>query len=280
MLRSRCSPKRVTALFVVATVLLSEVGHAQRLSSEGIKELSDQISASITKEQKRKVGVIAFTELDGRTTTLGAFLAEELTTKLFIAGGFEIVERAQLTKVLAELKLAGSGAIDPDQAKQIGKLAGIDAIVTGSVTDLQSTIAVNCRVIDVQTGRVFGAAQTRIVKDDDIRVVMGKLSAPAVSNSAADAPPNPQADYGNAQALYNQGVIFWNGGRIADARRQFEAAVAASSNHAEAHYQLGMVLVNDGELAMAANEFETYLKLAPTGPNATQARALAAQLKR
>ena len=59
-----------------------------------------------------------------------------------------------------------------------------------------------------------------------------------------------------------------------------QARLAENPNHAEAHYQLGMALVNEGNLAGAATEFETYLKLAPEGPNAQQAKALVAQLKK
>jgi tetratricopeptide (TPR) repeat protein len=84
---------------------------------------------------------------------------------------------------------------------------------------------------------------------------------------------------GGAEAAYNQGVILWNQGKIADAKAAFERAVQTDPNHAGAHYQLGMVLVNDGNLAGAAAEFETYLKLAPDGPQAPTAKALLAQLK-
>ena len=85
---------------------------------------------------------------------------------------------------------------------------------------------------------------------------------------------------GNADALFNQGVILWNAGKIADAKKQFEAAIAAKPDHAEAHYQLGMALVNEGNLQGAAAEFEKYLQLAPTGPNAATAKSLLAQLKK
>jgi tetratricopeptide (TPR) repeat protein len=85
---------------------------------------------------------------------------------------------------------------------------------------------------------------------------------------------------GGADALYNQGVILWNGGKVAEAKKQFEAAIAANPNHAEAHYQLGMALVNEGNLNGAATEFDTYLKLAPSGPNAATAKSLVAQLKK
>ena len=85
---------------------------------------------------------------------------------------------------------------------------------------------------------------------------------------------------GNADAMFNQGVILWNAGKIAEAKKQFEGAVAANPNHAESHYQLGMALVNEGNLAGAATEFETYLKLAPTGPNAATAKGILGTLKK
>ena len=85
---------------------------------------------------------------------------------------------------------------------------------------------------------------------------------------------------GNADQMFNQGVILWNAGKIAEAKKQFEGAVAANPNHAESHYQLGMALVNEGNLAGAATEFETYLKLAPTGPNAATAKGILGSLKK
>jgi len=85
---------------------------------------------------------------------------------------------------------------------------------------------------------------------------------------------------GNADALFNQGVILWNSGKIADAKKAFEATIAAKPDHAEAHYQLGMALVNEGNLQAAAAEFEKYLQIAPSGPNAATAKSLLAQLKK
>ena len=88
------------------------------------------------------------------------------------------------------------------------------------------------------------------------------------------------ASGGSPDALFNQGVILWNAGKIPEAKKQFEGAVAANPNHAESHYQLGMALVNEGNLAGAATEFETYLKLAPTGPNAATAKGILGSIKK
>jgi tetratricopeptide (TPR) repeat protein len=90
----------------------------------------------------------------------------------------------------------------------------------------------------------------------------------------------PGGAAGGADALFNQGVVLWNGGKIAEAKKAWEGAIQANPNHAEAHYQLGMALVNEGNLPGATSEFETYLKLAPEGPNAATAKGLVAQLKK
>ena len=49
---------------------------------------------------------------------------------------------------------------------------------------------------------------------------------------------------------------------------------------ADAHYQLGMALLNEGKMPEAVSAFETYLKLAPTGQFATQAKTMVEQLKK
>jgi tetratricopeptide (TPR) repeat protein len=102
-------------------------------------------------------------------------------------------------------------------------------------------------------------------------------AASAKANELTSAQPGGLAG-GNADSLYNQGVILWNSGKIPDAKKAFEQAIAANPNHAESHYQLGMALVNEGKLAEAATEFNSYLKLSPDGPNAATAKALVAQL--
>jgi Flp pilus assembly protein TadD len=85
---------------------------------------------------------------------------------------------------------------------------------------------------------------------------------------------------GGADALYNQGIILWNQGKIPDAKGKFEEALKADPNHADSHYQLGMALINEGKLPEAVGMFEKYLSIAPNGQFAAQAKAMVAQLKK
>lgn len=78
---------------------------------------------------------------------------------------------------------------------------------------------------------------------------------------------------GNATALYNGAILAWNGNDFAKAHELLEQAVKVDPKHAESHFMLGRVLINLGKLGEAATEFETYLKLAPSGPNAKEAQS-------
>ena len=79
---------------------------------------------------------------------------------------------------------------------------------------------------------------------------------------------------GNAEAMFNQGVILWNAGKIAEAKVQFEDAVKAESeatprrttSSGMAHAQRRQACAERGAA------FENYLKLAPTGQYAEQAK--------
>jgi len=85
---------------------------------------------------------------------------------------------------------------------------------------------------------------------------------------------------GNADATFNQGIILWNQGKIAEAKAKFEETLKINPNLADAHYQLGMALLNEGKMPEAVAEFEGYVKLAPEGQYAVQAKGMIAQLKK
>ena len=86
---------------------------------------------------------------------------------------------------------------------------------------------------------------------------------------------------GNAVAMFNQGVILWNAGKIPEAKKQFEQAVEARPEHGRSAL---LARHGDRERGQTAGggkpQFETYLKLAPTGPNAETAKGIVASIKK
>ena len=100
-----------------------------------------------------------------------------------------------------------------------------------------------------------------------------KMSAKANELSGASATGS------NPESVYNQGIIFWNQGKIAEAKAQFAKAIELDPKMADAQYWYGMALVNEGKLPDAKKPFTEYLKLAPTGQYADTAKAMLAMIK-
>jgi len=67
--------------------------------------------------------------------------------------------------VFKELKLQVSGAVDGETSKQIGKLLGVEAIINGTLIDLEEDkTEVNARLILVESGQILTAASAEVDK--------------------------------------------------------------------------------------------------------------------
>jgi TolB-like protein len=156
-----------------------------------LEDLTDQIVLSLSEQKKSKIAVIEFSDLEGNVTQFGRYLAEELITRLFRTGRFEVIERQMLNKVMEEHSLTLSGMIDENSAKELGRILGVDAIASGSVTDLGNDVKVNARLISTETGKVFSVASVKIIKDDVLQRLMGNQikETPVVQTESSNSSP-------------------------------------------------------------------------------------------
>lgn len=105
---------------------------------------------------------------------LGEAAADEFVTQLFQSGEFSVVEREQINAVLAEQDFGQSGRVQPSQAAEIGKILGVQVILTGSITKFsinekgggiggigvryaEADTTLDVRLIDVNTAEILFA---------------------------------------------------------------------------------------------------------------------------
>jgi len=139
------------------------VGMALRVSADPLEKIAKKLSSGAAELQNKKVAVFPFPYHDGRETEGSTIISERLITKLVEQKKLQVVERSLLDKVLKELKLEASGAIDEQSAKQIGKVLGLDGIVSGTLIDLGGKeVEVNARLIKVETGEIIVAASGNV----------------------------------------------------------------------------------------------------------------------
>jgi len=139
----------------------------------------------------------------------GSGMADILVSELIKNRNYDMFERAQLDKAFAEMSLGASGAFETSTVAQIGKAQGIKYIVLGTIIEASiksggvavkgfgagsatTTVVVNVRVVEVETGRIVlsevgeGTTSAGAVSTPDASVG-GSTSFGAYSASARDA---------------------------------------------------------------------------------------------
>src|SRR5205085_6335822 len=95
---------------------------------------TEQVESKYT-GPKRRIGVVSFeNKAPYAQARIGNTATDILITELAKSGKFIVVERDRMDKILDEQKLGQTGAIDPNTAAKVGKILGLNAIVTGSIS--------------------------------------------------------------------------------------------------------------------------------------------------
>ena len=96
---------------------------------------------------------------------LGQGAADVLTTELVKLGKFDIYEREQLKSIMQEQDLGASGRVDASTAAKIGKIIGVNYIITGAVTEYGKSDS------GISGGGYFNVGKTGYHSAVDIRIV-------------------------------------------------------------------------------------------------------------
>lgn len=130
------------------------------------------LSAASVFAQKPRVAILEFKNksMGGQhywyTDKVGAAAQDMLLTELVKSGKYSVIEREQISAIMEEKGLTLSGDIDPSTAMKIGKLLGVQYLVTGSVTEFGSTV----KEAQGGWGYSFGAKKTNFVSALDARM--------------------------------------------------------------------------------------------------------------
>jgi curli biogenesis system outer membrane secretion channel CsgG len=139
--------------------------------------------AVVHAQGKARIAVISFKNPTGWWgRELGASAASQLTTRLVNSGAFAVMERDRVKDIFDEWYLGQSGAVDGASAAKMGKLNGVEYLVTGefksfNIThrgasgipipgvrsiragDTRARSSINVRVFSVTTGEIIAAAE-------------------------------------------------------------------------------------------------------------------------
>ncbi|UCD90433.1 MAG: hypothetical protein JSW04_03055 [Desulfobacterales bacterium] len=119
---------------------------------------------------------------------VGHGASDILTTELAKTGRFSVMERGKLASIMKEQDLGASGRFDPSTAARIGKIIGVEYIITGAVTEYGQSASggggggvhvgkkgyhasVDVRMVNATTGEIVFADSASASKSSvDVRV--------------------------------------------------------------------------------------------------------------
>lgn len=158
--------KKMNFLVCAFALVAVFMGCSAAFASDPYKDMALDLSDGADKLSNRKVAVLPFSYTDGRQSEGSTIVSERLITRIIQMGRLSVVERNLLDKVMSELKLQVSGAINPDSAKELGKILGVEAIVTGTLIEKRNgKVEVNARMIKTETADAIVATSAVLEKD-------------------------------------------------------------------------------------------------------------------
>jgi curli biogenesis system outer membrane secretion channel CsgG len=165
---------------------------------------------SLVAQDRPRVAVIPF---DNRTqwwaNDMGDVAADMIVTRLVNSGAFSVIERERLEAILQEQGFQLSGQVNPNDVVEIGRLAGVMYLITGSVTRFsidekgtrvlgrnvgytEAESEMNVRAFSTETGEIItateGSGTKRLVN------ISGIISMSAMDKGVAEDALGPAAD--------------------------------------------------------------------------------------
>lgn len=173
---------------------------------EQIRTESRYLAGQIAEKGKTAAAVIDFTDLDGAVTHLGRFMAEELSVALAgDARSFRVVDRTHIRSLLKEHKLSSSGLIDPDTARELGRIAGVDTLLTGTITPLGDSMRLSIKVLDSETAQVIASSSCNIPKTQAIDSLLRRGVA---TSGLGGSPRSSSTGSVSGPTVERQGILF------------------------------------------------------------------------
>ena len=155
--------------------------------------LAERLAKVLIAKGQKKVTVADFTDLQGRPTELGRFLAEQLSVELVNVAGISVVDRVHLKSILAEHQLTESGLINIETAKKLHLFAGVDALLLGTVTPLDNEVILTVKAISTETAEITAASKMTFRKTKEIQEFLVHGVGGDSNVSSSDGAQKPEA---------------------------------------------------------------------------------------
>lgn len=157
------------------TTMKDEQGNkSTEFLAEDIAIIADSIESQLPFNSR--VLILDFKDLDGVITYFGRYVADKLYIKLSTEeSNITYIERQNIEYVLKEQQFQISGYVDEETATRISQLTGATHILSGVVTELENTISIDIKILNVEKGTVIGGISQEIEKTREVTSLVSTI---------------------------------------------------------------------------------------------------------
>jgi TolB-like protein len=159
-------------VILIAIFVYFQMNKADKPLANNTKDTTISASENVVKQQEEMVNKLNETTPDPNAKRIAIIyfdngsdnaelsrlkkgLADMLISDLSKIKMLNVVERARLEEILKEQKLNNSKEFDAATASKVGKLLGVQYILTGAFFDILGSMRIDARIIDVETGKIM-----------------------------------------------------------------------------------------------------------------------------
>jgi len=186
------------------SVLCVQLSKSQTVTTEpfdrSLQVLTDDLATKLSKTNygSLKMGVWDLTDLNGGTSPIGQYIAEDISSNL--SERFHLTTRNKLNTLLKENQLAAEGFINQATLKQVKKLSDIDVIITGTISVLPANIKVTLQALN-SDGDILAASKGDVPRNADVNELLGVNTG--ASNRGFNRPLSSNEQLNNPQTVNN-----------------------------------------------------------------------------
>ena len=139
--------------------------------------------AAFAADKKPNVAVLDLRGDKSSTTEQLQAISSRFQAELLKQDVFQILDRSRITDILSEQGFQQTGACTSAECQvQVGRLLGVEMVVSGNIVRFENTYAIELTLIDVETGRVVLQVSAEVT--GDLLAVMKQGSLQAASSMA------------------------------------------------------------------------------------------------
>ncbi|MDD5773713.1 MAG: hypothetical protein PHX78_09650 [bacterium] len=161
-------------IFLFLTIIMVCSGFSNvyaKLAEKELIELSKNIEAKLKISDVKKIAILEFANSKGDLPNVGNYIRNNLFDLFSESKDINVMLNRDINELLKEQKMSAGALADE---KFIISILGVDAVVTGIITDFPGMIKINTKVT-LKNGKLLAVYVTEIIKDENSKPFLDRI---------------------------------------------------------------------------------------------------------